>query len=99
MTPDIRRGSFHCRAVPGDKLSHMVLVVRRVKHVWSGLGAGPVFFYAVSGGEMKTGPEKSDPTQLSYHSPVRPSTAKWEEPPKICILHKSECAHLGNIPS
>ena len=45
MTPDSCRGSFHCRAVPGAKLSYMLLVGSRVKHMWSGRGGGPAFFY------------------------------------------------------
>ena len=153
MTPDSSRGSFHCRAGPGAKLSYMILVGSRVKHVWSSRGGGRGFFiWAVPGAKLsymllvgsraeyvwsgcgggpansyhprirpdwsrpsdrcaersmpvpyswcqKYGPEKSDPTPLSYHSRVRPSTPKWAYVCKICILHKSECAHLGNIPS
>jgi hypothetical protein len=48
---------------------------------------------------IKKGPEKSDPTQLSYHSALYKSTAKWPGRAKICALHKNECLHLGNIPS
>ena len=50
-------------------------------------------------GQQKTGPEKSDPTQLSYHSSGFKSTPKWSAGEKICVLHKSDCLHLGNIPS
>ena len=38
------RGHF-IRAVPGDKLSYIVRVGSRVKHVWSGRGAGPAFLF------------------------------------------------------
>ena len=38
----IAKGHF-LRAVPGPKLSYMVLVGSRVKHVWSGCGGGPFF--------------------------------------------------------
>ena len=56
----------------------------------NGLGALPA---------NKNRPEKSDPTQLSYHMQLFKSTAKRSRICKICIPHKSRCAHLGNIPS
>ena len=36
MTPDEKSGVISFPAVPGAKLSNMVLVGRRVKLVWSG---------------------------------------------------------------
>ena len=39
----IAKGHF-LRRVAADKLSDMVLVGSRVKHVWSGCGGGPAFF-------------------------------------------------------
>ena len=48
MTPDSCRGSFHCRAVPGARLSYMLLVGSRVKHMWSGrVGPGAKLSYMV----------------------------------------------------
>ena len=49
--------------------------------------------------QAKKGPEKSDPTPLSYHTSRIKSTANPARCCKICALHKSRCAHLGNIPS
>ena len=48
---------------------------------------------------IKKRPEKSDPTQISYHIPGRKSTGKPFRMCKICALHKNSCLHLGNIPS
>ena len=50
-------------------------------------------------GANKKRPEKSDPTQTSYHIPGRKSTGKRLRMRKICALHKNRCMHLGNIPS
>ena len=47
----------------------------------------------------KKGPEKSDPTPLSYHIRKRKSMPKCPPVAKICALHKNDCLHLGNIPS
>ena len=47
----------------------------------------------------KKGPEKSDPTQLSYHILLFKSMGNQRRKRKICALHKNRCAHLGNIPS
>ena len=53
---------------------------------------------SLSAGTAKR-PEKSDPTQLSYHSHPCKSTARWTVSGKICALHKNGCLYLGNIPS
>ena len=53
---------------------------------------------SLSAGTAKR-PEKSDPTQLSYHSHPCKSTARWPVSGKICALHKNGCLYLGNIPS
>lgn len=51
------------------------------------------------GREQKIGPEKSAPTQISYHKRLPESTAKCCPGSRICSLHKSGCLYLGNIPS
>ena len=42
---------------------------------------------------------KSAPTPLSYHERSLGVNGKMALAPEICALHKSECLHLGNIPS
>ena len=72
----IAKGHF-LRRVAADKLSYMVLVDSRVKHVGSGLGAGPFFWgpdhecreRALTVPRAKTGHLRRDaPTLSSYHS-------------------------------
>ena len=74
----IAKGHF-LRRVAADKLSYVVLVGSRVKHVWSGLGAGPIFLcpdhecreraltVPRRTGTKKGAPRGNAPTLSSYH--------------------------------
>ena len=47
--PAVDDGFYLGRVAPGGKLSHIVLVDSRVKHVWSGLGGGQWVLFFRSG--------------------------------------------------
>ena len=90
MTPDRKSGVISC---PDHRRVGAALAAAQAP-AEGGRKSRP---YAVW--RNKKGPEKSDPTPLSYHSIVFKSTPKWSAGEKICALHKNECLHLGNIPS